>query len=201
MNCTASGCTNESVIHIAEVAQRRLTAERQLCDLHGREYFHHFRSSSRVGQGQKKVAFDGICVDLELLAYHRGFPDRQACVYLHEIDGKRRFATLIDGWAWWSLMALLRKEVPPRPPTHMAWNLTIDALGGSIDHVIVDAGSPDIMSWYAAKIRINMPSQAQVEIDVRASDAYCLAVSAGVPIVATELLFSRAGDPMVNTSP
>ena len=77
----------------------------------------------------------------------------------------------------------------PRPLTHDLLNSIIDTLGATIDSIIVNDLKNDT---FYAKILLNVDG-GQVEVDSRPSDALALAVRAGVPIFADELVLDKAG--------
>jgi hypothetical protein len=77
----------------------------------------------------------------------------------------------------------------PRPLTHDLLRSVIDALGASIDSIIVSDLKNDT---FYAKIILNVDGK-QMEVDSRPSDALALAVRAGVPIYAEEMVLDKAG--------
>jgi len=77
----------------------------------------------------------------------------------------------------------------PRPLTHDLLRSVIDVLGATIDSIIVNDLKNDT---FYAKIIINVDGK-QMEVDSRPSDALALAVRAGVPIYADEVVLDKAG--------
>jgi len=77
----------------------------------------------------------------------------------------------------------------PRPLTHDLLRAIIDALGASIDSIIVSELKNDT---FYAKLILNIDG-AKMEIDSRPSDALALAVRAEVPIYAEEIVLDKAG--------
>lgn len=77
----------------------------------------------------------------------------------------------------------------PRPLTHDLLCQVIDSLGASIKSIIVSDLKSDT---FYAKIMLDVDS-GQIEIDSRPSDALALAVRAGVPIYADEIVLDKAG--------
>ena len=76
----------------------------------------------------------------------------------------------------------------PRPLTHDLLLTVLEALGGSIKHILVDNLENDT---FYAKIAIDVGGEMK-EIDSRPSDAMALAVRTQVPIYATEELMEKA---------
>jgi bifunctional DNase/RNase len=77
----------------------------------------------------------------------------------------------------------------PRPLTHDLLRTVIDALGGTIKHILVNDLNNDT---FYAKIIIQV-NGSEKEIDSRPSDAMALAVRAQVPIFAAEAVMDKAG--------
>ena len=77
----------------------------------------------------------------------------------------------------------------PRPLTHDLLRSVIDALGATINSIIVNELKNDT---FYAKIVLNV-NGGQMEVDSRPSDALALAVRADVPIYAEETVLDKAG--------
>jgi uncharacterized protein len=77
----------------------------------------------------------------------------------------------------------------PRPLTHDLLCSVIDALGATINSIVVSDLKNDT---FFAKILLNVDGE-QIEIDSRPSDALALAVRADVPIYAEESVLDKAG--------
>ena len=76
----------------------------------------------------------------------------------------------------------------PRPLTHDLLHSVIDALGATINSIIVSDLKNDT---FFAKIILNVDG-GQLEVDSRPSDALALAVRAEVPIYAEETVLDKA---------
>jgi len=76
----------------------------------------------------------------------------------------------------------------PRPLTHDLLRSVIDALGATINSIIVSDLKNDT---FYAKIVLNLDG-VQMEVDSRPSDALALAVRADVPIYAEEAVLDKA---------
>ncbi len=83
----------------------------------------------------------------------------------------------------------LRGETLPRPLTHDLLHSMIDALGASVDSIIVSDLKNDT---FYAKIILKV-GDGQMEVDARPSDALALAVRVDVPIYAEESVLEKAG--------
>ncbi|UCB43962.1 MAG: bifunctional nuclease family protein [Dehalococcoidales bacterium] len=77
----------------------------------------------------------------------------------------------------------------PRPMTHDLLNTIVDALGASVNSIIVSDLQNDT---FYAKVVLNVDG-GQMEVDSRPSDAIALAVRVDVPIYAEEGVLDKAG--------
>ena len=77
----------------------------------------------------------------------------------------------------------------PRPMTHDLMNTIVDALGASVNSIIVSDLKNDT---FYAKIVINIDGE-QMEVDSRPSDAIALAVRVEAPIYVEEGVLDKAG--------
>ena len=77
----------------------------------------------------------------------------------------------------------------PRPLTHDLLHSVIDALGATINSIIVSDLKNDT---FYAKLILNVDRE-QLEVDARPSDALALAVRAEAPIYAEEAVLDKAG--------
>jgi len=83
----------------------------------------------------------------------------------------------------------LQDVTVPRPLTHDLLRSVIDTLGATINSIIVSELKNDT---FYAKIILTVDG-GQMEVDSRPSDALALAVRAGVPIYAEEIVLDKAG--------
>lgn len=77
----------------------------------------------------------------------------------------------------------------PRPLTHDLLSSVIDALGASINSIIVNDLRNDT---FYAKIVLNVDG-GKMEVDSRPSDALALAVRVGAPIFVEDVVLDKAG--------
>jgi bifunctional DNase/RNase len=168
-----------------------VASEKYLCEPHAKKFFGDFRSRESIGGGLQHVMLGAACVDLEMIAYRIGRENDPVCMYVHEVGGIRRLCILTDAWAWWALMAQIKEEAAPRPRTHAAWAATIADLGGQLQDVVLDRHEGE--DWWTAKLRIVKDGRL-VTLDVRASDAYILAVINRAPIFVVERALERFAD-------
>jgi len=83
----------------------------------------------------------------------------------------------------------LQGATVPRPLTHDLLRSVIDALGATIDYILVNDLKSDT---FYAKVVLSIDGK-QFEIDSRPSDALALAVRADVSVYADEAVLDKAG--------
>ena len=88
-----------------------------------------------------------------------------------------------------AIAVCLQGVTVPRPLTHDLLRSVIDALGATVNSIIVSDLKNDT---FYAKVILNVDG-GQLEIDSRPSDALALAVRAEVPIYAEETVLDKAG--------
>jgi bifunctional DNase/RNase len=108
-----------------------------------------------------------------------------------EVDeGAKRYLPIWIGPAEADAIAVKLQDVTvPRPLTHDLLRSVIDALGATINSIIVSELKNDT---FYAKIVLNVDG-SQMEVDSRPSDALALAVRADAPIFAEEVVLDKAG--------
>ena len=113
----------------------------------------------------------------------------QRVVILREKESDRYLPIWIGPAEADAIAVKLQDLSVPRPLTHDLLGSIIDALGGTITHILVSDLQNDT---FFAKITIQANGESK-EIDCRPSDAVALAVRAKVPIYANEEVMDKAG--------
>jgi bifunctional DNase/RNase len=113
-------------------------------------------------------------------------------VHMLEIGGNRHFWFATGAAELRALNVELHRAATPRPLTHRAFAMVIDALGGKLDHIVIDKGSPSEQT-YEAKLHISQANSHAI-IDVRPSDAIILALARDVPILVSDQVVSRLSE-------
>lgn len=116
----------------------------------------------------------------------------QQVIFLREVDGGRSFPILIGLFEATSIDRRVKGEIPPRPLTHDLVKLSIEAMGGELQDVVIHTLEDHT---YFASLRISKEGEL-VEVDARPSDAVALAVhyTPHLPIyVASEVLDEAIG--------
>jgi len=113
----------------------------------------------------------------------------QRVVILKEKDSDRYLPIWIGPSEADAIAVKLQGVGVPRPLTHDLLHSVIDALGATIESIIVNDLKNDT---FFAKVVLKVDG-GQMEVDSRPSDALALAVRAEVPVYAEELVLDKAG--------
>lgn len=108
---------------------------------------------------------------------------------LQEVKGERKITILVGSTEGQSIALVLEKLKTIRPITHDLFKNTIEALGGTLEYVLIKSIENGI---FFATMAIRNTQQQRLEIDARPSDAIALAVRFGVPIYATDFVINEA---------
>jgi bifunctional DNase/RNase len=133
-----------------------------------------------------------VLVQMELARIIISEINDQQVIFLREVDGGRSFPILIGLFEATSIDRRVKGEIPPRPLTHDLVKLSIEAMGGELQDVVIHTLEDHT---YFASLRISKEGEL-VEVDARPSDAVALAVhyTPHLPIyVASEVLDEAIG--------
>ncbi len=114
-------------------------------------------------------------------------------IYLKEVDGDRQFPILIGIFEATNIDRRVKEDYhPPRPLTHDLIVKVAEALGATIESVVI---SELTEHTYYASLRLKKDDQL-IEIDARPSDAIAVAVtfSPPLPIYVNEQVLTDATD-------
>ena len=113
-------------------------------------------------------------------------------IYLKEEDGERQFPILIGIFEATSIERRVKSDRTKRPLTHDLVVNTIEALGGELDCVIINALKDQT---YFAKLLIKRDGEI-IEVDARPSDAIAVAVTCDpyLPIYVAEEVLGEVAD-------
>jgi len=114
---------------------------------------------------------------------------RHRVVLLGEIDGERYLPIWIGNHESEAIAMRLQGVSIPRPLTHDLLANMISALGGTVQHIVIN----DLRNnTFYARIAVEVDGEVNL-VDSRPSDAIALAVRIEVPIYAEESVMERAG--------
>jgi bifunctional DNase/RNase len=113
----------------------------------------------------------------------------QHIVWLRECEGPRAFPIVIGIFEATSINRHVKGEESPRPLTHDLLCNVIDALGGTLEDVVIN--NLEDHTYYAS-LRIRKEGEL-IEVDARPSDAIALAVHAkpALPIFVVESVLEQ----------
>lgn len=110
-------------------------------------------------------------------------------VILKETDQDRYLPIYIGTFEAEAITIELLNRTSPRPLTHDLLRSVVDAMGGSVSHVMVNDLRDDT---FFGKIVIDVNGR-KIEVDSRPSDAIALAVRIKAPIFVAETVMDQAG--------
>lgn len=103
-------------------------------------------------------------------------------VELREVDGERVFPIVIGLYEAAAIERRIMGQKPPRPQTHDLLASVIEALGASLDRILIT----DLQSGtFFAKLILKQ-GQEEITIDSRPSDALALGAAMDTPIYVEE---------------
>jgi uncharacterized protein len=186
MQCYIPECGQHVVFHIAEINNRRIAKDIYSCDAHGREFLDLYRSEGRLGAGLLGQFPGTVCLDVELLLIAESQIHH---VFLREVLGSRLLGLQLGHFEISALHRAMKGPPAPRPMTHQAMASIIEKLSGKVEHIALNQWD-EKGQFYCATLRIRQGDRL-VEIDLRPSDAFSLAVQCNVPILLSEHLLPR----------
>lgn len=179
-------CGGKPIVHILALDQREPVLEFFLCENHAslaNEQFgiHCQRTGVEIDVDSSRSDKGEIRFDIEALVART---DGSCRLYLRELAGTRSFQLELGYVEATALYWALKGELAARPLTHQVLATAIDALGGTLQYVLIDRFSDD-RSFVYAYLQIVQDGR-QLSLDVRPSDAVNLAVVCNVPIFVSE---------------
>jgi bifunctional DNase/RNase len=129
-------------------------------------------------------------VEMELVAVRIELPGNAPVVLLREVAGSNRLLPIFIGQPEATAIAFsVDGVVTPRPMTHDLLRDVVEALGASIERVVVT----DLRDGtFYAEIRMQL-GEAEHVVSSRPSDAIALALRVGCPLYAEEEVLATAG--------
>ncbi|MHC4480265.1 MAG: bifunctional nuclease family protein [Planctomycetota bacterium] len=109
-------------------------------------------------------------------------------IVLKEKVGERKMPIVIGLSEVFAIHRVVNDEPPPRPLTHELFGHVLDALGVSIQRIVVNALNEGV---YYGRLVLKQNGQTY-DIDSRPSDAIALAVQKGAPIFVEEEVLESA---------
>jgi bifunctional DNase/RNase len=113
-------------------------------------------------------------------------------IYLREVEGDREFPILIGIFEATNIDRRVKEDYePPRPLTHDLVVSVAEALGATIESVVISELTD---ATYFAQLRLRTDQGKLIEIDSRPSDAIAVAVtfSPPLPIFVSEEVLNEA---------
>jgi bifunctional DNase/RNase len=191
--CAVSLCTTPATFHLTRIETRVCVEETWVCPDHVRDLLHKYSSAAGVASvvGQGLNGFTGC--DMEVILYDQKLFEEGTCcwIYLREVGGSRWFVVPTGYFETSNLEWELRRHHFRRPPTHRIVCGLINAIGGRLEHALVDEYHED-EGIYDAKLHVIYPG-GSLKIDARPIDAFAVAVACDAPILVANGVLRKAG--------
>jgi uncharacterized protein len=131
-----------------------------------------------------------LVTPIELVGVRVDVPANTPMVLLQEQSGARRLLPIMIGSAEAAAIHYALEGVePPRPLTHDLLAIVLEALGATLDHVLVS----DLRDHtFYAELHLTTAGGSKV-ISCRPSDAIAVAVRVDAPLFADEAVLAEAG--------
>ncbi|GAC1538108.1 MAG: bifunctional nuclease family protein [Acidimicrobiales bacterium] len=134
-------------------------------------------------------------VEMHLADVRVSLPTQAPVVLLQEVGGARRILFIFIGTPEAdAIVKAMRGSVPPRPLTHDLFRDMLEALGATLDRVVVTElrTDPEGNGTFYAELHL-VVGERKVVVSARPSDAVALAARTGSPIFADDALVDAEG--------
>jgi bifunctional DNase/RNase len=139
-----------------------------------------------------------MMVEMELVGVRVELPSNAPIVLLREVGGQHRTLPIFIGGPEATAIAFALEGVEtPRPMTHDLMKDVLDAIGGSLDRVVVTELRE---STFYAELHLATPAGEHV-VSSRPSDAVALAARTGTTIFCNESVLDEAAYPPDDDAP
>ena len=134
-------------------------------------------------------------VEMHLADVRVSLPTQAPVVLLQEVGGARRILFIFIGTPEAdAIVKAMRGSVPPRPLTHDLFRDMLEALGATLERVVVTElrTDPEGNGTFYAELHL-LVGERKVVVSARPSDAVALAARTGSPIFADDALVEAEG--------
>ena len=186
MSCQWPECTEESSTSAAVIRNRKREELTYFCQMHANQYRDTWLTapfSSRFISGDSRyVPFDIY------LVFHNA---ERSTLWLREINGGRAIGFTTGPAEGYSLQARLGVDGPQVLSPHRAIVDAVQELGGSVRQIQVN-DFVDSARYLVIKCALQLlHGTREVEVELKASDAFALAVESTAPLVVLEDLLRK----------
>jgi len=124
--------------------------------------------------------------ELDVVGVRVEMPSNQPIILLREVGTGRHLPVWVGAVEATAVAVVQQGQVPPRPLTHDLLKNVLDALGRTLEHVVITEFRDGI---FHAELVIS----GGVRVDSRTSDAIALALRAGAPIYGADEVLAEVG--------
>ena len=188
IECSVADCTRAATVYVIDVQRGSDLREQFLCEAHLGERLARYATVSAPSDVSLPTSTGRAPFEVALIVCH--IEHRFDHVYLRESGGQRNLILSSGPDEAAAIWQSLKLAETPRPLTHDAILNVIAGLGGVLQHVSIH----DYVSegeYFIASLCVRQGEIIR-EIDVRPSDAICVAIRGRAPIYVTGSALSRA---------
>jgi bifunctional DNase/RNase len=190
MKCIVHHCQEDAVVHVIHISNRKALWQKDVCDQHVATIPPFSEPEGCVTSlASNKVAGLSRFEPDFLIFFDKCEADG---LRLREVGGSKLFSIPIGRYETWSICRALQAltELENRPYTFAAFAMVVEALGGKLEQVVVDAidGEGD---YYHSQLIFRQGDEL-VAVDVRPSDSFALAIACNAPILIADTVLARA---------
>lgn len=187
MKCSSSGCSEDAVVHVLEVRNRRaLTSGQLFCERHANLVWDSYVADSRPGTGAHHDATDVASFELDLiLAYNRKDLHR---VLLRQVGSMRVFALPVHYPDVCTLYQVVQESPYNEGKLHIALAKIVQQLGADLSHVLMDDFHD---SGYLVGKVVVVHKKDVIAVQIRPSDALALAILTNIPFLVAEKALTK----------
>jgi bifunctional DNase/RNase len=175
-------CGHPAVLHVLTVETENRNAENYFCEAHSWKVIDLYGpESQRMGPGERETLGQLSRFDIESVVSEK---NQCFAVHLRERGGIRNFRIELGHSEATALYWNLKADVLARPMTHKAFANTIEALGATLQQVTIESFSAET-KIITALLHVQQNNKEE-KVDVRPSDALCLAIVCNAPVFVSE---------------
>lgn len=180
MKCAELDCGNDATLTATVVEKRQCVHEAFLCEEHGLLMLSKTRGAAVDAATQAGDAAGESQCDVDLVVFHHQAQLHD--VLLRTFDGKESLVLSVGPVEASTVVATLRYHETNRPLTHELLRRAIEALGAKAEAARIERKPVATEAYHLAGIRLASGND-RCYLDARPTDAICVAIRAGVPIL------------------
>ena len=186
MECINDDCGLRAVFHVADVEERRCTAQHHFCEEHARAFLVPQQMPTVESEIPSRRTGGEVQIELDQIVISE-IHDEQV-LYMREVNGRVRFPFLTGIFEATAIDRMVKGVKASRPFTHNAMASLITVLGGHLERTVITSLRDNT---YYSELQIRHGGRL-VSIDIRLSDAVAVSILLKTPIWIAHDVFQMA---------